>query len=160
MKYNMLIMSRNTKGILFNFCFKSSSFFTKNKFLRIIGLPIRIIYRMFVQYILGIDIPDTTKIGKNFNVYHGQGLIISSDAVIGNNVTVRHNTTIGNARLNGGSPKIGDNVEVGANCVVIGDISIGNNSIIAAGSVVIKDVPENVIVAGNPAKIVKSLNNG
>ena len=48
-------------------------------------------------------------------------------------------------------------MEIGANSVIIGDIKIGNNSIIAAGSIVLKDVPTNVIVAGNPAKIVKYL---
>lgn len=150
-------MSGNTKGSLFNFCFKCSSFFTKNSILKIIGLPVRISYRIFIQYILGIDIPDTTRIGKNFNVYHGQGLVINNTSVIGDNVTVRHNTTIGNARPNGGCPIIGNNVEIGANSVLIGEIKIGNNSIIAAGSVVIKNVPENVVVAGNPAKIVKNL---
>jgi colanic acid biosynthesis acetyltransferase WcaB len=152
-------MSGNTKGSLFNFCFKCSSFFTKNAVLKVIGLPVRISYRIFIQYILGIDIPDTTTIGKNFNVFHGQGLVINNTVVIGDNVTVRHNTTIGNARPNGGCPVIGNNVEIGANCVLIGEIKVGNNSIIAAGSVVIKDVPENVVVAGNPAKIVKTFNS-
>ncbi|GAB2553356.1 serine O-acetyltransferase [Spirosoma aerophilum] len=112
---------------------------------------------MFVQWILGIDVPDTTSIGRNFNMFHGSGLVINSNAIIGENVIVRHNTTIGTARNNGGSPRIGNNVNIGANSVIIGDIKIGNYSIIAAGSVVIRDVPENVIVAGNPASVVKNL---
>ncbi len=150
-------MNGNTKGLFFLLCYKSSKFFTRNSFLKLIGFPIRMSYRLFVQWILGIDIPDTTKIGKNFNVYHGQGLIINSSAIIGDNVTIRHNTTIGNARENGGCPVIGNNVNIGANSVIIGEITIGDNSVIAAGSVVIKDVPPGVLVAGNPAKIIKSL---
>lgn len=125
--------------------------------LKLIGFPVRMAYRLFVQWILGIDIPDTTKIGRNFNVYHGQGLIINSSAVIGDNVTIRHNTTIGNAKENGGCPIIGNNVNIGANSVIIGEITIGDNAVIAAGSVVVKDVPSGVLVAGNPAKIIKSL---
>lgn len=90
-------------------------------------------------------------------MFHGQGLIINSSAIIGDDVTIRHNTTIGNAKENGGCPVIGNNVNIGANSVIIGEITIGDNSVIAAGSVVIKDVPSGVLVAGNPAKIIKSL---
>lgn len=75
---------------------------------------------------------------------------------IGKNFTVRQNTTIGN-KVDGRNdlvPTIGDNVIIGANVVIIGDIYIGDNAIIGAGSVVVKDVPANAIVAGNPAKII------
>jgi serine acetyltransferase len=148
----------NTKGAFFIFCFRISSFFSKNKLLKLVGFPIRLLYKIIINWILGIDIPDSTRIGKNFQVFHGQGLIISNKTLIGNNVVARHNTTIGNAKSGGACPIIGDNVNIGANSVIIGEIFIGNNSIIAAGSVVIKDVPANVIVAGNPAKVVKYLN--
>lgn len=151
------MVKNNTKGLIFILAFRTSSFFTKNAILRLIGFPIRLCYKVFIQWILGIDVPDTTSIGRNFNVFHGSGLVIHSDAVIGQNVTVRHNTTIGNARENGGCPQIGNNVNIGANSVIIGDIRIGINSIIAAGSVVIGDVPASVVVAGNPAVVVKQL---
>ncbi|MDO5463801.1 MAG: DapH/DapD/GlmU-related protein [Akkermansia sp.] len=52
---------------------------------------------------------------------------------------------------------VGDNVEIGANVTIIGGVKIGNNSVIGAGSVVVKDVPANCVVAGNPAKIIKKL---
>ena len=145
----------NIKGIIFITSFRTSSFFTKTTFLKIIGFPIRITYKILFQWVLGIDIDDTTKIGFGFNVYHGQSLIINSGTIIGKNVIVRHNTTIGVAKEGGKCPVIGDNVTIGANAVAIGDIKIGANSIIGAGSVVIKDVPENTVVAGNPAKIIK-----
>lgn len=147
----------NTKNIVFILLFRTSAFLANKFILKIVGFPFRIFYKFFVQWLLGIDIPDTTSIGKNLKIYHGHGLVVSNLAIIGNNVILRQNTTIGNAKPNGGSPVIGNNVEIGANCVVIGEIKIGDNSIIAAGSVVVKDVPANVIVAGNPAKVIKSI---
>lgn len=64
-------------------------------------------------------------------------------------------TTIGIARDGGGSPVIGNCVDIGCNSVIIGDITVGNNVTIGAGSVVLKDVPDDVVIVGNPAKTVK-----
>ena len=157
LKSEIKTLNGNTKGIIFLCLFRTSAYFSRNLLLRIIGFPIRFFYSFFVQWILGIDIYDTTQIGRGFNVYHGQGLVVSSSVIFGENVIIRQNTTIGNAKKNGKCPFIGNNVEIGANSVIIGEITIGDNSIIAAGSVVVKDVPSNVVVAGNLAKIVKHL---
>lgn len=147
----------NSKSTFINTFRIISSFFTKNIILKLIGFPIRFLYKLIIQWIMGVDLPDSTKIGKNFVIYHGQGLVVNNQTIIGDNVILRHNTTIGNAKANGGCPIIANNVEVGANVVIIGEITIGANSVIAAGSVVLKNVPEKVIVAGNPAKIIKEL---
>ena len=149
-------MSYNTKGYIFITFFRLSSFFSGSFFLKVIGMPVRVFYKILIQWFFGIDIPDTTKIGKGFKLYHGQGLIIHKDVIIGDNVSIRHNTTIGLAYENGGCPKINNNVTIGANSVVIGGIEIGDNSIIGAGSVVVKDVAPHTVVAGNPAKKIKT----
>ena len=96
--------------------------------------------------------------GKMRGVFfeHAYGTIIEVNS-IGNNCTIRQLTTFGVKSKNRHNerPWIGNNVDFGANVTCIGNITIGDNAIIAAGSVVVKDVPPNAIVAGNPAKVIK-----
>lgn len=149
----------NFKGLFFVVCYRFVHLFTYNKVLYIIASPVWILYRFIFRWMLGIDIPEKVTIGKNLRVCHGMGLIVNPSVIIGNNVKLHHNTTIGSAVVGGKSPVIGNNVTIGANCVVIGDIRIGDNSIVGAGSVVTKDVPPNAIVVGNLAKVLRFINN-
>lgn len=88
-------------------------------------------------------------------LYHPFSTFINAKS-IGFDCIIRQNTTIGNASDdNSKIPVIGDNVQIGANVVIIGDIAIGSNVVIGAGSVVTKNVPENCTVAGNPARIIR-----
>ena len=145
----------NSKGLFFIFFFRFSNFFCRNYFLKIIGFPVRGLYKVIIQWIFGIDIPDGTHIGSGLKIYHGIGLVVNKDVIIGSNVILRHCTTIGNSKKNGKCPVIEDNVIVGANCVIIGDIIVGRNAVVAAGSVVNKNVPSYSLVAGNPAIVKK-----
>jgi serine O-acetyltransferase/putative colanic acid biosynthesis acetyltransferase WcaB len=87
-------------------------------------------------------------------VYHGAGIVINGRTVLGDDVAIRQNVTIGNARSGGPCPVIGDRVELGAGAIVIGGISIGDDARIGAGAVVTKDVPAGATAVGNPARIV------
>lgn len=98
-------------------------------------------------------------VGLSFKVYHGNSTIVWAEK-IGNNFSIWQNVTIGRKDFNGkvrDIPRIGDNVKICTGAIVLGDISVGSNVVIAAGAVVTKDVPDNVVVAGVPAKVVKKL---
>lgn len=100
-------------------------------------------------------ISKTTRIGEGMYCAHPYSTIINAK-VIGRNFSCRQLTTIGNKfdGLNNERPTIGDNVSLGANVSIIGDITIGDNVIIGAGTIVVKDVPSDSIVVGNPARII------
>lgn len=108
------------------------------------------------QVAFQIDTPKS-KLGSNLMIWHGFSTIINAQ-MIGRNCTIWHQVTIGN-KLDDGEckPIIGDNVKICAGATIIGNIKIGSNSIIGAGSVVVKDVPENVVVGGVPAVIIRKL---
>jgi len=153
----------NVKGRLFLLLFRIANFCACGKVYFYIGLPYLIFYKIFVQWLFTLEIPWNVKIGKNLAIYHGQALILNKDVIIGENCTLRHCTTIGVKQdLDGGSgnaPVLGNNVDVGNNVCVIGDILIGDNVKIGSGSVVVKSITANCIVAGNPAVVKRVINS-
>lgn len=100
----------------------------------------------------GIQIPFTTKIGYGFYIGHGIGIVINGGTTIGNNVNISQFLSIGTNRHTPAT--IGDNVYIGPHVSIVEDVKIGNNCLIAAGSTVIKDIPENSTVAGCPARVI------
>lgn len=99
-------------------------------------------------------ISPTTRIGRGFWLAHPYSTVLNAES-IGDNFRCLHCTTIGSRKS--GRPTIGNNVSIGCHACVLGKISIGNNVKIGAGSVIVKDIPDNCVVVGNPAKIVKQL---
>ena len=102
----------------------------------------------------GIEIHPGASIGKNFFIDHGSGTVIGETTVIGDNVVMFHGTTLGGTGKSKARrhPIIKDNVIIGANTTILGNIVIGENSKIGAGSVVVRDVSSNTTVVGITAK--------
>lgn len=99
----------------------------------------------------------TPEIGGGVIMPHW-GRIILSAKQIGNDLYVFHNVTIGNDYTSG-TPTIGNNVFIGTNCVILGDIKIGDNVVIGACSFVNSDIPSNSMAAGNPAKVLRTIDD-
>ncbi len=116
-------------------------------------------WQKWIEIITGISIPYSADIGKEFYIGHFGNIIINAHAVIGDNCNISQGVTIGVSGRGEkrGVPVIGNNVYMGANAVIVGNIKIGDHSVIAANSLIINDVEANSTYAGVPA--IKINNN-
>ncbi len=105
----------------------------------------------------GIEIHPAAKIGKNFFIDHGAGVVIGETTIIGDNVILYQGVTLGGTGKETGKrhPTLGNNIMVGAGAKILGSVTIGDNTKIAAGAVVLDDIPENSTAVGAPAKVVR-----
>ena len=154
-KLSVIFTYPGVKAVFFH---KIANFFAVAKF----DLIARIISQ-FSRFMTGIEIHPRAKIGKNLFIDHGMGVVIGETSDIGDNVTIYHNVTLGgispsinsdNQREIKRHPTLQDCVVVGSGAQVLGPIIIGKNSKIGANAVVTKDVPENGVMVGIPAKNV------
>jgi len=127
----------------------------------LLGSPILIVYRICVEWILGVELPFKTKVGRSLVIQHGQGLVVNDGTIIGDHCVLRNGCTIGIKKdiygNNSKAPILGNYVNIGANAVIIGPVTIGDNVVIGAGSVVVKNVPSGSVVAGNPARSISKI---
>ena len=132
-----------SKELLINKYFRTLFYHRTNGFC---AKVLRIFYPRQSTFIIDVN----TKIGAGLQLAHPYSTILNAEK-IGENVYVNHLVTVG--EKNGKKPIIEDGVELNANCMIIGGVTVGKNAKIGAGTVVVKDVPENAIAVGNPAKI-------
>lgn len=113
-------------------------------------------FQMRSSEVFGVDIHPAARIGKGIMIDHAHSIVVGETAVVGDNVSMLHSVTLGGTgkEEEDRHPKIGNGVLIGAGAKVLGNIHVGHCSRIAAGSVVLRDVPPCKTVAGVPAKIV------
>jgi len=154
-KLNIILTYPGVKAIFFH---KIANFFSVAKF----HLIARIISQ-FSRFLTGIEIHPKARIGKNFFIDHGMGVVIGETSKIGDNVTIYHMVTLGGISPSINSddqrqvkrhPTLKDNVVIGSGAQVLGPITVGENAKIGANAVVTKDVPANAVMVGIPAKNV------
>lgn len=109
------------------------------------------------KFFTGIEIHPGATIGKGLFIDHGSGVVIGETAVIGDNCTIYQGVTLGGTGKHTGKrhPTLGNNVMVGAGAKVLGPFKVGDNSKIAAGAVVLDEIPENSTAVGIPARVIK-----
>ena len=121
------------------------------------------IISQFSRFLTGIEIHPKANIGKNLFIDHGMGVVIGETSDIGDNVTIYHMATLGGISPSVNSneqrnikrhPTLKDNVVVGSGAQILGPVTVGKNAKIGANAVVTKDVPENAVMVGIPAKNV------
>ena len=112
------------------------------------------------MYKTGIQLPPGSPIGGGLAFTHYGSIIINSSSVIGEDVLIIADVTIGSVRTSHGSvvPRIGSRVVIGAGAKIVGGVTIGNNVCIGAGAIVVSDIPDNSVAVGNPARVIN--NNG
>ncbi len=108
------------------------------------------------RLIFGGWIPGSASLGRDVKLgYWALGVVIHSDARVGDACTIAQNVTIGTKYTGGPVPTIGDHVYLGAGCVVLGGIHVGSHTTIGANSVVTSDIPAHAVAVGIPARVVK-----
>jgi serine O-acetyltransferase len=121
-------------------------------------MPFSFLYKLFkvvTEILTGIELPCEVTLGRRFVIDHFGGIVISGDTVFGDDCRIRNGVTVGLRHTNKrGSPVIGNRVDIGAGAKVLGPIRIGDDVSIGANAVVITDVPSNSIAVGVPARIL------
>ena len=126
-----------------------------NIFAKIACIPIRLIYKL-QACLSGIQLPLGTSVGGGIMMHHFSCIVIARSAVIGENCTIHQGVTIGRvtAGKHAGVPTLADHVVAFAGAKIIGNITLGSHTVVGANAVVIRDIPDNCVAVGVPAKVV------
>jgi len=120
--------------------------------------PFSLLYKLMrtgCQMLTGVELPCETMVGRRLRIEHFGGIVVSGDAILGDDVILRHGVTIGLRRTGErGAPHIGNRVDIGAGAKILGNITIGDGAVIGANAVVIGDVPPGAVAIGIPARIL------
>ncbi|MCI4238880.1 serine acetyltransferase [Dickeya dianthicola] len=131
----------------------STLYQSSNVLLKIVSIPFVVLNKVINEWLFCVEIPHRTQIGFGLKIYHPHGIVVNSDVVIGENCTLRQGVTIGSVVNREGqvtkSPVLGSEVELGANAILLGDITLGDNVKVGAGTVVTKSLAANKVVVGN-----------
>jgi len=120
------------------------------------GRPAARVLSTVVRSVTGVEIHPGAQIGRRFFIDHGMGVVIGATAVVGDDVMLYHGVTLGGRSLARGTkrhPTVGDRVTIGAGARVLGNINIGDDVQIGANSVVVKPVPAGAVATGIPARV-------
>ena len=125
---------------------------------RALRMPFSFLYKLlkvFSEIITGIELPCETRLGRRFRIDHHGGIVVSGDAVFGDDCVIRNGVTVGLRHVEDQrSPVIGSRVDIGAGAKILGPINIGDDVHIGANAVVIRDVPSRSIAVGIPARVL------
>jgi len=111
------------------------------------------LYKIASEWILGVELPASTRCGPGLRLRHGVGVVVNPGSVIGANVMIRHGVTLGNRRSVDDCPEIEDDVEIGVGAVIIGDVTVGKGAKIGPNVVVVKDVPAGAVLYSPPSAV-------
>ncbi|HMR48172.1 MAG TPA: serine O-acetyltransferase [Arachnia sp.] len=117
--------------------------------------PLALMLSSRILSISGAEVQPGAHIGPGLVLKHTTGVVVGERVVAGERLTLHQNSTLGDRTPYGGQPVLGDDVTIGAGACVLGPITLGDRVIVAANSVVLEDVPDDCVVAGAPARIVR-----
>lgn len=140
----------------YNFWMRTCAYTRTQPLLHVLVYPVARRLLTHYTYKFGISIPFETTVGSGFYIGHFGGIVVNEKSVIGRNCNISHGVTLGesNRGEKKGCPVLGDNVYIGPGAKIVGAVRIGNDVAIGANCVVTKDIPDHAVVVGIPGRVI------
>lgn len=148
--------SGDKKAQLVMLAFRTTTLVNQSEatFAKVASKPVSVLYRVVIDWLLGVEIPWGTSIGPNLRLQHAQSIVINREAILGAGVSLHQGVTLGGRASGHDCPTLGDGVRVGAGAIIIGSVHVGDGANVGAGAVLLQDVPAGASAVGNPARII------